>query len=276
MRCLHAACLTAAVFSCALSAPTTGMDRVTGKSFATRSEVIARNGMAATSQPLATQVALDILKQGGTAVDAAIAANAMLGLVEPTGSGIGGDLFAMVWDARTQKLYGLNAGGRSPHALTLQYFRDNKLARIPQFGPLPVNVPGCVDGWFELHAKFGKLPMAALLKPAIEYARAGFPVTEVIADRWRRESRERSKHPGFAETFMPNGKTPAKGEIWTNPALAATLEAIAKGGRDAFYKGEIARTIDAFMKQHGGFLSYRDLAEHRSQWVDPVSTRYRG
>lgn len=251
-------------------------DRITGKPFATRSEVIAQHGMACTSQPLATQVALDILKAGGNAVDAAIAANAVLGLVEPTGNGIGGDLFALVWDAKTQKLHGLNACGRSPYDLSYDYFVKNGITRIPALGPLPVSVPGCVDGWFELHAKFGKLPMADILKPAIGYAREGFPVSEVIAYYWNSNSLVLQKYPGFKEIFMPNGKAPAKGEIFRNPYLAATLEKIAVGGRDAFYKGEIAQKIVDYMKEQGGFLSMRDLADHRSEWVEPVSTNYRG
>ena len=251
-------------------------DRITGRSFATRSEVIAQNGMAATSQPLATQVALDILKQGGTAVDAAIAANAMLGLVEPTGSGIGGDLFAIVWDAKTQKLYGLNGSGRSPYSLTLDYFKQNGYKQIPSRGPLPVSVPGCVDGWFELHKKFGKLSMESILGPTIKYARKGFPVSELIAYYMQAHVPILQEWPGFKETFMPNGRAPEKGEIFKNPKLANTLEKIAKGGRDVFYKGEIAKTIDAFMKRVGGFLSYKDLADHSSEWVEPVSTNYRG
>ncbi|MFQ5707800.1 MAG: gamma-glutamyltransferase [bacterium] len=251
-------------------------DRITGRHFATRSEVIAQHGMAATSQPLATQVALDILKRGGSAVDAAIAANAMLGLVEPTGNGIGGDLFAIVWDAKTQKLYGLNASGRSPYSLTLDYFKKHGLKHIPAHGPLPVSVPGCVDGWFELHKKFGKLPMTDILAPTIKYAREGFPVSELIAYYWQRSVPVLQKWPGFKETYMPNGRAPRKGEIFKNPNLGNTLEKIAKGGRDVFYKGDIARTIDAFMKRVGGFLSYKDLADHHSEWVEPVSTSYRG
>ncbi len=251
-------------------------DRISGKSFATRSEVIARNGMAATSQPLATQVALDILKQGGNAVDAAIAANAMLGLVEPTGNGIGGDLFAIVWDAKTRRLHGLNASGRSPASLTLEHFRELGLTKIPSHGPLPVSVPGAVDGWFELHGKFGSLPMTTVLAPAIGYAREGFPVTEVIAGGWQRSVPVLKDWAGFRETFMPNGRAPRKGEIFKNPRLASTLELIANEGRDVFYEGEIARKIDAFMKEVGGFLSYEDLASHRSDWVEPVSTNYRG
>ncbi|MBA3440471.1 MAG: gamma-glutamyltransferase [Pyrinomonadaceae bacterium] len=251
-------------------------DRPVGRGFATRSEVIARSGMAATSQPLATQVALDILKQGGTAVDAAIAANALLGLVEPTGNGMGGDLFAIIWDPKTQKLHGLNASGRSPYALTLDYFKKQNLKKIPSYGPLPVSVPGCVDGWFEMHGKFGRLPMPTLLAPVIQYAREGFPVTEVIAEGWERGVALHMKWPGVKETFTFEGRAPKKGDIFRNPYLANALERIARGGRDEFYKGEIARTIDAYMKRVGGFLSYRDLAEHRSDWIEPVSTDYRG
>ncbi|HEV7609388.1 MAG TPA: gamma-glutamyltransferase [Steroidobacteraceae bacterium] len=236
--------------------------------------------MAATSQPLVSQVALDVLKRGGTAVDAAIAANATMGLMEPTGNGVGGDLFAIVWDARTKKLYGLNGSGRSPRSLTLETLRAelHKLnsPTIPRTGPLPVSVPGAVDGWFELHARFGRLPMKELLQPAIAYARNGFPVTEVIADGWARNARVLAKYPGFAETYMPNGRAPAKGEIFRNPNLANTLSAIAAGGRDAFYKGDIAARIDSYMRANGGYLTAADLASHHSEWVEPVSTNYRG
>lgn len=253
-----------------------GQDRMTGLTFATRSEVIAQHGMACTSQPLATQVAIDILKKGGSAVDAAIAADAMLGLVEPTGSGIGGDLFAIVWDAKTQKLYGLNASGRSPKSLTLKYFKDKGIKHIPALGPLPVSVPGCVDGWFELHGKFGKLKMQENLQPAINYAKEGFPVSELIAYYWKRNADRLKEFEGFAEIYMPNGKAPAKGEIFKNPYLANTLELIAKNGRDEFYKGSIAKAIDDYMKRNGGFLSYDDLAVHKSEWIEPVSSSYRG
>lgn len=254
----------------------TAQDRITGKTFATRSEVIAQHGMACTSQPLATQAALDILKAGGNAIDAAIAANAVLGLVEPVGNGIGGDLFAIVWDAKTKKLYGLNASGRSPYDLTFDYFVKNNIKRIPPHGPLPVSVPGCVDGWFELHKKFGKIPVADILKPAISYASEGFPVSEVIAYYWSSNSRILQKYPGFREIFMPNGKAPAKGEIFRNTYLASTLEKIVKDGRDAFYKGEIAQKIVDYIREQGGFLSMRDFADHHSDWVEPVSTNYRG
>lgn len=259
-----------------LAVPSHGADRVTGRPFATRSEVIARHGMAATSQPLATQIAIDILKQGGSAVDAAIAANAAQGLMEPTSNGIGGDLFAIVWDDSTQKLYGLNASGRSPMGLTQKEFKRRGLSKIPNYGPLPISVPGCVDGWFELHGRFGRLSMEQILAPVIAYAREGFPVSEVIADRWASSVPIMEKWPGFRETFMPGGRAPVKGEIFRNPMLADTLEKIAVDGRDSFYRGEIARKIDVFMKRVGGFLSYRDLASHTSEWVQPVSTNYRG
>ena len=250
-------------------------DRITDKSFTTRSEVIAPHGMAATSHPLATQIAIDILKKGGSAADAAIAANAALGLMEPTGNGIGGDLFAIVWDADRKELTGLNASGRSPKSLTLKYFRDNGYETIPAHGPLPVSVPGTVDGWFELNERYGKLPMSEVLAPAIAYARQGFPLTEIIAYYWGR-STGLKKYPGFAEVFMPNGRAPVKGEMFRNPRLADTLEKIGAGGRDVFYTGKMAKSIAGYMKENGGFLSYEDLAAHRSEWVEPVSTNYRG
>jgi len=251
-------------------------DRITGKSFATRSEVIAQHGMAATSQPLATQVALDILKKGGSAIDAAIAANAVLGLMEPTGNGMGGDLFAIVWDAEKEELTALNASGRSPQSLSLDWFIENGYDKIPSHGPLPVSVPGCVDGWFELHGKYGKLPISEILQPAIDYAEQGFPVSELIAFYWERSTPFLSKYEGFAEIFAPTGSAPKKGDIFKNPALASTFKKLVKGGRDAFYKGDIARTIETYMKEQGGFITYDDMANHRSEWVTPVSTNYRG
>ncbi len=251
-------------------------DRITGRDFTTRSEIIAQNGMAATSQPLATQVALDILKKGGNAIDAAIAANAVLGVVEPTGCGIGGDLFAIIWSADKDKLYGLNASGRSPRSLKLEYLKNKGYDFIPSTGPLPVSVPGCVDGWFEMHEMFGRLPVRDVLQPAINYARNGFPVTEVIAYYLDRGTQALKDFPNIKETYMPGGKAPAKGEIFKNPNLANTLEKIAKGGRNEFYRGSIAKAIAAFMKSQGGFLTYDDLARHNSEWVEPVSSSYRG
>ena len=267
----------AIAFSAALlTLPCAAADRVTGAAFATRSEVIAPHGMVASSQPLATQIGVDILKAGGTAVDGAIAVNAALGLMEPTGNGMGGDLFAIVWDAKTKKLYGYNGSGRSPKSLTLQWFKDHGHSSVPSWGPLPVTVPGAVDGWFALHDRFGKLPMKTVLAPAIGYAREGFPLTEVIAYYWNRSVARLSQYPGFSEQFTINGKAPAKGEMWRNPNLAKTLESIAEGGRDAFYKGDIARAIGTYMKANGGFLSYEDMAAHKGEWVEPASVNYRG
>lgn len=260
----------------ALGAVAHGGDRITGAPFATRSEVIAPHAMAATSHPLATQVALDIMRAGGNAIDGAIAANATLGLMEPTGNGIGGDLFAIVWDAKSKKLYGLNASGRSPKSLTLGYFLENGHQKVPSHGPLPVSVPGTVDGWFELHDRFGKLSMKKVLAPAIDYANDGFPVTELIAYYWNRSVPLLEKYPGFSDIYMPNGRAPQKGEMFRNPALARTYQTLAKNGRDAFYKGDIARVISKYMKEQGGFLSMEDLADHRSEWVEPESTNYRG
>ena len=251
-------------------------NRPIGTAFVTRSEVIAQHAMAATSHPLATQSALEILKSGGNAIDAAIAANAVLGLVEPTGCGIGGDLFAIVWDAKTKRLYGLNASGRSPQSLSLDYFIERGFTAIPALGPLPVSVPGCVDGWFELHERFGSLSMQTILTPAIDYAEQGFPVTEVIAHYLRSNSNNLKNFPGFSDTFLPNGKPPEKGEIFRNPRLGKTYSRIAAQGRDIFYRGEIAQTIVSYLEAQGGFLSMDDFASHRSEWVDPVHTNYRG
>src|SRR5687767_6961215 len=254
--------------------------RPSGSLVPTRSEVIATHGMAATSHPLVSQIALDVLKRGGTAVDAAIAANAAIGLMEPTGNGVGGDLFAIVWDAKTKKLHGLNASGRSPKSLTLGKLKSElaklELKSIPPRGPLPVSVPGTVDGWFELHGRFGRIPMKELLQPAIDYARNGFPVTEVIAEGWARNAQLLKQYPNFRETFMPNGRAPTKGEVFRNPLLANTLAAIAAGGRDAFYKGDIAQRIEKYLRANGGYLTADDLASHASEWVEPASTNYRG
>src|SRR6056297_1350512 len=251
-------------------------DRLTGSIYATRSEVIAQQGMAATSQPLATQVALDILKKGGHAVDAAIAANATLGLMEPTGNGMGGDLFAIVWDAEEEKLFGLNSSGRSPYDFTLDYFVQSGYAKIPALGALHVSVPGCVDGWQELHDKWGQMELAEVLQPAIGYAENGFPLSEVIAYYWERNAEILKSYPHFAATYMPGGTAPKKGEIFKNPRLAYTLKKIAQGGRDSFYLGSVATSIAEAVQSQGGFLSVEDLADHESEWVEPISTNYRG
>jgi gamma-glutamyltranspeptidase/glutathione hydrolase len=259
-----------------IAGPADAVDRLASKPFATRSEVIAPHAMAATSHPLATQIALDVMKQGGSAVDAAIAANAALGLMEPTGNGVGGDLFAMVWDPKTKKLYGYNGSGRSPGKLSLQWFEQNGHQSVPSYGPLPVTVPGAVRGWFDLHAKFGVLPMQKNLAPAIAYARNGHPVAETIAYYWNLAVPRLGKFPGFNEQFTLNGKAPVKGQMWKNPNLANTLQSIADGGADAFYTGRIANTIAEYIQAQGGFLSVEDLAAHKGEWVEPISTTYRG
>lgn len=257
-------------------ATTIAQDRPNGKLFATRSEVMATHGMACTSQPLATQAAIDILKQGGTAVDAAIAANAVLGVTEPHVNGIGGDIFVIIYEAKTGKLHGLNGSGRSPYSLTLAELKKRGLKFLPPRGPLPVSVPGCVDGWFAMHQKFGKLKMTQILAPAIRYAKEGFPVADEAADAFRIIKQFYGEFPNTLDVYNPGGKVPARGEIFKNPQLATTLQKIAEKGRDAFYTGDIARTIDAFMKKNGGFMSYKDLADHHSEWIEPVSTSYRG
>ena len=251
-------------------------DRITGKNFTTRSEVLGQNGMVATSHPLATQIGIDILKSGGNAIDAAIAANAALGLMEPTSNGIGGDLFAIVWYEKDKKLYGLNASGRSPKNLTIEYFKSKNLKSIPSYGPLPVSVPGCVDGWFSLNKKFGKMQMKDILIPTIQYAENGFPVTEVVSYYMKLASDKFTNYPNFEDTYMINGKTPSKGEVFKNPDLAKTLKIISSKGRDGFYKGFIAKTISNFMAEQGGFLDEYDLNSHNSTWIEPVSTSYRG
>lgn len=261
-------------------------DRPVGPAFASRSPVIAQHGVAATSQPLATQVALDVLKAGGSAVDAAIAANAVLGLVEPTGNGIGGDLFALIWDPKTKTLYGLNASGQAPKGLTLAQLKaklGKDAKRLPERGAYSVTVPGAVGGWFAMHGRFGKLPMEEVLSPAIGYAREGFPVTPVIADLWARNFRRFERDAKIiedlgnaGETYLIDGRTPKAGEIFRNPDLAETLNLIAQGGADAFYRGPVAKTVDTFMKRIGGPLRYEDFAAFKPEWVKPISTSYRG
>jgi len=259
------------------------IDRITGRPFATRSEVLARHGMVCTSVTAATQVGLDVLKRGGSAVDAAIAANATLGLMEPVSNGIGGDLFAIVYSAKENKLYGINGSGRSPLGLSYEQMKAEleKLKRksIPPQGMLPISVPGCVDAWAELHDKFGKLKLSDDLAPAVKYAEEGFPVTELIAFYWHFGPEIYKNLPGgFLTTYTLDGKgrTPAKGDIFKNPALAQTLRLIGERGRDVFYKGEIADAIDEFMKTNGGWLRKVDFEKHSSTWVEPVSINYRG
>src|SRR5436190_3726570 len=241
-----------------------------------RSVVMAPHGMVATSQPLAAQVGLDVLRNGGNAIDAAIATNAALGLMEPTSCGIGGDLYAIVWDAKTKKLYGLNASGRSPYRATRELFAARKLRSIPLQGPLSLSVPGCVDGWDELRRRFGTRTFEQMLAPIIAYAEDGFPVTPVIAGHWKSAERYVGKYAGWEETFAPGGRAPRAGEVFKNPRLARTYREIAKHGRDAFYKGRIAKEIVAFSEKNGGLFSLKDFEDHTSTWVEPVHTTYRG
>ena len=251
-------------------------DRPSGDPHQSRSTVIATDGMVATSHPLAAAVGLDILKSGGNAADAAIATNAMLGLVEPMSCGVGGDLFVIYWDASTKTLHGLNASGRSPYGINRKVFADKKLDQIPLDSPLSWSVPGCVDGWFELHEKFGKTSFADILGPSIKYGRRGFPVTEIISGYWKGGEKALAKFPDSASTYLVDGHAPAEGDVFVNSKLARSYELIATGGRDAFYRGSIAKRIVEFSQANGGYFSMKDFADHRSTWVKPVSTSYRG
>ena len=251
-------------------------DRITGLPFATRSEVIGQNGMAATSHPLATQTAIDVLKSGGNAIDAAIAANAVLGLVEPTGCGIGGDLFAIVWDEKTNQLYGLNSSGPASKKMSIDYVKQQGFEKIPAYGALPVTVPGAVAGWSALHEKFGKLPFKNLFNNAIDYANNGFPVTELIAYYLERSSSVFKDYENFSSVWMPSGATPKKGEIFKNPLLAKTYQAIAKTNGQSFYEGSTAAEIIKILNENGNPMSLSDLRNFSPEWVEPVSTNYRG
>ena len=251
-------------------------DRITGLPFATRSEVIGQNGMAATSHPLATQTAIDVLKSGGNAIDAAIAANAVLGLVEPTGCGIGGDLFAIVWDEKTNQLYGLNSSGPASKKMSIDYVKQQGFEKIPAYGALPVTVPGAVAGWSALHDKFGKLPFENLFNNAIDYANNGFPVTELIAYYLERSSSVFKDYENFSSVWMPSGATPKKGEIFKNPLLAKTYQAIAKTNGQSFYEGSTAAEIIKILNENGNPMSLSDLRNFSPEWVEPVSTNYRG
>jgi gamma-glutamyltranspeptidase / glutathione hydrolase len=253
-----------------------GFDRPSGETFQSRSVVVARNGIVATSQPLAAQAGLDVLKAGGNAADAAVAAGAVIGVVEPMSCGIGGDLFVIYWDSKTKKLYGLNASGRSPYELSRDVFAKQGLTQIPDHGPLSWSVPGCVSGWSDLLQRFGSRPLGELLKPAIEYAEQGFPVSEIIAADWKSSEKNLARWPDSTKTYLPDGRPPAVGEIFRNPRLGATYRAIAAGGADAFYRGKIADDIVAFSKANGGYFSRKDFEDHRNDWVEPVSTNYRG
>ncbi len=275
-RFLAFSALLLTVFMALHPTPAADFDRPTGAAHQSRSMVIAEHGMVATSQPLAVQAGLEVLQSGGNAVDAAIAANAMLAVVEPMSCGIGGDLFVLYWDAETQQLYGLNASGRAPMQLAPEVFSEQELTAIPLTGPLCWSVPGCVDGWEELRSRFGTKPLAELLAPAIYYAEEGFPVSEVIASHWVDAQAALAVYPDSASTWLIDGQPPAVGEIFRNPNLATSLRLIAEQGPDAFYRGRIAEEIVAFSEVNGGYFSLEDFANHRSQWVDPISTNYRG
>ena len=248
-----------------------------------RSPVIAENGMAATAHPLATQVALDTLKAGGSAVDAAIAANAALGLMEPTGNGIGGDLFAIVWDPKTEKLYGLNGSGRSPRGQTLAQLKEKlgDATSLPAYGPLPVTIPGTVDAWFALHERFGKRTMADNLAPTVRYAREGHPVAPVIAMYLERSLAAYSRREdefdfsNARKVWFADGSAPEAGEMFRNPDLANTLETIGREGRDAFYDGALTETMVDYLQRQGSAFTRADFAAHDSEWVDPACATYR-
>jgi gamma-glutamyltranspeptidase/glutathione hydrolase len=257
-------------------------DRPAGNARGTRSVVMARNGAIATSQPLATAAGLRVLQSGGNAIDAAVTAAAVLAVVEPTMNGAGGDLFAIVYSVKDKKVHGLNASGRAPAAATLDEFKKRGVQRIPLRGELSVSVPGVVDGWSELLAKHGTRTLAQALEPAIKYARDGYAVSEIIADQWKSVESMLARDPKAAAVFLPGGKAPAPGDVFRNPALAASLESIAKDGRDAFYKGAIAKAIAETMQRKDdmqrtkGLLTAKDLADHHADWVEPLSTTYRG
>ena len=264
------------IFLIILSLNVTGYDRITGLEFASRSEVIATNGMAATSHPLATQTAISILKNGGNAIDAAIAANAVLGLVEPTGCGIGGDLFAIIWSADEKKLFGLNSSGPAPKNISINKLKQKGLEKIPPYGPLPVTVPGAVAGWVSIHKKFGLLEFNKLFNDAINYAENGFPVTELVSYYLERSSEIFAAYPNFKDVWMPNGKTPKKGEIFINKNLAENYKEIANTYGKSFYSGKIAENIVNTVNAQGGFFSMSDLNTFEPEWINPVSTNYRG
>jgi gamma-glutamyltranspeptidase / glutathione hydrolase len=251
-------------------------DRPAANVHATRSVVMGRNGMIATSQPLASAAGLKVLQDGGNAIDAAVTAAAVLAVVEPSMTGIGGDLFAIVYDAKTKTLHALNASGRSAYAATAAEYAKRGQTRMPGAGVLTVTVPGVVEGWSELLSKYGTISMEKAVTPAAGYAKNGYPVSEIISGQWKASEKKLAGDPNTAATFLPNGHPLQPGEIFANPHLAATLELVGKGGRDAFYKGPIARAIVADMKKRDGLLDERDFADHKADWVDPISTNYRG
>lgn len=280
MRCCSSPVWAAIFLACeGLLMPTdtaSGYDRPARNPHQSRSVVTATNGIVATSQPLAAQVGLDVLRQGGNAADAAIAASAAIGLMEPMSCGIGGDVFVLYWDAKSKRLYGLNGSGRSPGSLTREVFAERGLKYIPEVGPLSWSVPGCVAGWEDLRERFGTKSLAELLAPSIEYAEQGFAVSDIIAAGWQSSTRMLAQYPDSARTYLPQGRAPAEGEVFRNPNLGRSYRALAEGGREAFYRGPIAAAIVEYSRAQGGFFESADFAEHKSEWIEPVSTKYRG
>ncbi|MFV2069367.1 MAG: gamma-glutamyltransferase [Pirellulales bacterium] len=268
--------ITEPILQSGSSARAAGYDRPAGELKQSRSVVLARHGMVATSHPLAAEAGLDVLKAGGNAADAAIVTCAMLGVVEPMNCGIGGDLFLIYWDNKSKKLYGLNASGRSPYAATLELFKERGLAQIPVEGPLSWSVPGCVSGWDALAKRFGRRKLAKLLAPAIRTAEEGFAVTEIIAASWKGAEKSLVKWDDSRATYLPGGHAPRFGDCFRNRKLAASYRAIAEGGTEAFYRGRIADEMVRFSREHGGLFSKRDFVDHTANWVEPVSTNYRG
>ena len=241
-----------------------------------RSVVRSTHGMVASSQPLASQAGLEVLQKGGNAVDAAIAMAAVLNVTEPMMTGVGGDMFAIVYWAKTGELKGLNASGRAPQALNLEYFQKKGMKRVPPVGMEPITVPGAFDGWCTLRDKYGTMPLAELLQPAIGYAENGFPVMEKAAEDWVAEEGKLKRTPAAAETYLVDGRAPHPGEIFKNPHLAATLRTLAQGGRNALYNGPVGRAMVDYFQKNGGFITMEDLAAQHAEWVEPISTTYRG
>ena len=274
---LHASLVSAAVIA-VLAGGVIGQEGTGAgpRVIAGRSKIATKYGIVAASQPLAARAGVQILERGGNAIDAAIATNAVMGLVEPHNNGIGGDLFAIYYEARTGKLYGLNSGGWAPTGLTPELLKSKGIDRMPGAGIYTVTVPGAVAGWEAMRSRFGKLPLSDLLAPAIFYADDGFPVTDVIAHAWAGQTRKLAADPNAAQTYLPGGRAPHAGEVFKNPRLAASLRLIAAQGPAGFYEGKTADAIVAVSRQKGGTMTLADLKEFKPEWVDPISTAYHG
>ena len=251
-------------------------DRPASNPDGSRSPVLALNGMVATSQPLASSAAMRILQDGGNAVDAAIAAAAVLNVVEPNSTGIGGDMFALVYMQGDGKPVGLNGSGWAGSKASVDFFKKRNLSEVPLFGMHSVTVPGAVAGWFKLHERYGRVPMGRLLASAIEYAEKGFPVSDIISCQWARAQERLSATRDAARHALIDGRSPHQGQVFKMPELARTLRTLAESGRDSFYKGDIAKNIVAFSDENDGLLTVADFTEFDAQWIEPVSTKYRG